>query len=197
MRQHRQLKEVLRWQLQELLVMLTFAVRAAAKLVGADQAATRMPPAPTSDCEEEPTPLGEVTARLVDRVLSALQEAHMQEIADRRRGDSVEMRLAITTHCQMETGAVQALLGRDLEAFTVDLRAGLASECEQHLVRERAGLMEEVEDAVARRVEAYRQEVAAEEQQAVMERRKALAGKLAGLERQGLLRPETKAVYER
>ena len=45
----------------------------------------------------------------MDRVLSVLQTQHLQEMADRRRADSVEMRLAITTHCQLEPGAVQHL----------------------------------------------------------------------------------------
>jgi len=126
-----------------------------------------------------------------------LQTQHLQEMADRRRADSVEMRLAITTHCQLEAGAVDALLIRDLEGFATELRARMATECELHLSRERAGLLQEVDASVGERVAAYRHEVAAEEQQAVMERRKALAGKLAVLERQGLLRPETKAQYER
>ena len=45
-----------------------------------------------------------------------------------KRAREVEMRLAITTHCQLEAGAVDALLIRDLEGFATELRARMATE---------------------------------------------------------------------
>ena len=47
------------------------------------------------------------------------------------------------------------------------------------------------------KVLAYRHEVCADEQQTVLEQRKKLQERLVVLERQGLLRPETKQQYER
>merc|ERR1719379_3401425 len=195
------MREVLRWQYEEVLLCLTFCARAAAQLAAgageaAGDAAEQVLPSPPG-AEQSQLPPRDVVGRLVQRVLSSVQTLHLNELSDRKRADSICARLAITQHCQLEKDYVADFLARDLQQFGSNLTAKLLAECEIHLARERREFLEEVDACVEQKVLAYRHEVCADEQQTVLEQRKKLQERLVVLERQGLLRPETKQQYER
>merc|ERR1719281_801541 len=188
MTQHRQMREVLRWQYEEVLLCLTFAARAS------QQVTEEEGDAPSAQVLPPPR---DGLGRLVQRVLSSIQTLHLNELSERKRADSISSRLAITQHCQLEKDYVTDFLARDLQQFGSNLTAKLLAECELHLARERREFLEEVDACVEQKVLAYRHEVCADEQQTVLEQRKKLQERLVVLERQGLLRPETKQQYER
>lgn len=135
--------------------------------------------------------------RILERVLTVINQVHRDELLDLKRAYAVETRLAVQTFCQLEAEEVEKAVSQDIAEYKLQIASRLLADTEYHVCEERKQMMEQVDSEVADHMRAYKRQVDEQEQGLAKDRRKWLTDRLVILQANGSTGAGDRALLQR
>lgn len=160
--------------------------------------------APSADATQDPSDVGEAKSLydrlcqcLLERVLTAMNSSHREELLRLKRAYAAEQRLALQSFCQLDSDAIARIVEREFKEYGSQVSTRLLAECEYHICEERKQLLAQVDNDVDIFVAKRKHEIEEEEQVIVKDRRKWLTDRIVVLQASGSSGPNERALLQR